>query len=235
MRLTFLGYVVVMADICLHSAKTNTKFRALDFIDIHATMAFPDQVEAKNELWRRISARLRPDRVLAFARRVKIAFQRFNPCVGPRPDNDSESEIAHNEHELQEMLTNPFYDGPMSVVPWSGPKFQYPEGRFLNNSELMQQLNILELRFQRQQEILVERGLASSGAYRKLVTRSGKEIPRLTDKRFNELGALVEKVCRNNEEPKSKKKNVRGIYRFKTKLQYFYNMKQIRIFFFYFS
>jgi len=169
-------------------------------------MAFPDQVAAKNELWRRISTRLRPDRVLAFVRRVKIAFQSINPCVGQ--DNGSESEIAHNE---QELLTNPFYDGPMSVVPWSGPKFRYPEGRFLNNSELMQQLNILEIRFQRQQEILVERGLAISGTYRKLVTRSGEEIPRLTDKRFNELGALVEKVCRNKAEPKSKKKDVRGI------------------------
>jgi len=174
-------------------------------------MAFPDQVAAKNELWRRISARVRPDRVLALVRRVKIAFQSLNPCVGPRPDNDSETEIAHNEQELQELLTNPFYDGPMSVVPWSGPKFRYPEGRFLNNSELMQQLNILELRFQRQQEILVGRGLATSGTYRKLVTRSGEEIPRLTDKRCNELGALVEKVCRNGAEPKSKKKDVRGI------------------------
>jgi len=174
-------------------------------------MAFPDHVAAKNELWRRISTRLRPDRVLAFARRVKIAFQNLNPCVGPRPDNDSESEIAHDEQELQELLTNPFYDGPLSIVPWCGPKFRYPEDRFLNNSELMQQLNILELRFQRQQEILVERGLATSGAFRKLVTRSGEEIPRLTDQRFNELGALVEKVCRNGAEPKSKKKDIRGI------------------------
>jgi len=178
-------------------------------------MAFLDQVAAKNELWTRMSAHLRPDRVLAFVRRVKNAFQSFIPCVGPSPENDSESEIAHDEQELQELLTNPFYDGPMSVVPWSGLKFRYPECRFLN-SELMQQLNILEFRFQRQQEIMVERRLATSGVYRKLVTRSGEEIPRLTDKRFNELGALVKKVCRNGAEPKSKKKDVRGIHQNKS-------------------
>ena len=75
----------------------------------------------------------------------------------------------------------------------------------------MQQLNILELQFQRQQEILVERCQVTSGTFRKLVTRPGMDVPRLTDGRFSELGALVARsACSHATGPKSEKRVVRG-------------------------
>ncbi|KAL4228620.1 hypothetical protein ACF0H5_011669 [Mactra antiquata] len=46
--------------------------------------------------------------------------------------------------------------GSQITVPWKGKSFQYPEDRYLSNSELRQQLNILELRFVAQTQKLDE-------------------------------------------------------------------------------
>ncbi|KAH3820303.1 uncharacterized protein LOC127831311 [Dreissena polymorpha] len=116
-------------------------------------------------------------------------FSDLVACVRPArstfPDGDTKCPTKGGESN-----TNPIYRGLQITVPWTSPVFEYPTSRFLTNEELKAQVNLLELRFRKQSEILARHGHRTSVLQKIAATR----FPYFNDEKVAEMADLVEKI-----------------------------------------
>ncbi|KAH3819868.1 hypothetical protein DPMN_121610 [Dreissena polymorpha] len=106
--------------------------------------------------------------------------------------------------------TNPIYRGPQITVPWTGPVFEYPTSLFLTNAELKAHVNLLELGFQKQSEILARHEHWPSV----LQKISAARIPYFNNEKVAEMANLVEKIrlCWFNSESGLGKASFENMY-----------------------
>lgn len=129
---------------------TLEKFTALPlFTNNIIKMSTEAEINVRNSLWRRVSKNVSLENVSSLAGVVRKAFARLVVC--------GKEDTTNTECEEEVYSNTPIYTGPKIQVPWKGEEFKYPGDRFLTNAEICAQLNILELRFRTQTQILEER------------------------------------------------------------------------------
>ncbi|XP_053398436.1 uncharacterized protein LOC123552440 [Mercenaria mercenaria] len=104
-------------------------------------MAKQIDTTARNSVWRRLSKNISKSKIGAFARCINEALGNLSLCktAGRRRQKmDSTDYILEDEE----------------VSPRGAIGFVYPEDRYRSNSELLEQLEVLEKRFNKQSEII---------------------------------------------------------------------------------
>ncbi|KAH3871254.1 hypothetical protein DPMN_034449 [Dreissena polymorpha] len=148
-----------------------------------------NETKVKNNLWRLLSRGVRTEHVSALASRLRKMFMQLAAFVRHARSTDAYDDTRPLT-KGEKSLINPIYKGPQITVPWTGPVFEFPTSRKLTNAELKAQVNLLELRFWKQGEIMARHRSQTCVLQR---VRSAR-IPFFNEKKVAEMADLVEKI-----------------------------------------
>ncbi|XP_052224627.1 uncharacterized protein LOC127840170 isoform X2 [Dreissena polymorpha] len=134
--------------------------------------------EHRTSVLHKISATLIPyfndEKVAEMADLVeKIKLRRFSSKSGP--DGYTSSPTIR-----EKPMSNPIYKETEITVPWTGPVLAYHTSGYITNADLKTQVDLLELRFRKQSEILARHGHRTSVLQKITRNKNGSHFGRFS-------------------------------------------------------